>query len=160
MELTPQEKSRHWWKGTLIGAVKGLTIGLAVGAASALLLSMVLPSFPALQNVFQSFLTMGGEFSVIPLAVFSGVSGLISGVFTGGSSGITAYHQDRHNRMQMHQDQKLNELGGKVQKLEQAMPVNRTVQTILSKGNAKDQRFAETELENREDATSTDRTIH
>ena len=95
MDLTPQEKSRAWWKGTLMGAAKGLAVGLAVGAASALLLELVLPSFPVIYNVFKSFLMMSPAagappvFSVVPLAIFSGVSGLIGGLFSGGSNNVS-----------------------------------------------------------------------
>lgn len=115
MELTPQERSHVWWSGTIKGAVKGALIGLAIGAASALLLQFALiPLFPSIAEVFAGFLTLtpsvaatwvngvvpAAAFSTIPLAIFSGVSGLCAAVFSAGEQAVAAYKEQKEHALQ------------------------------------------------------------
>ncbi len=144
MELTPQEKSRVWWSGTIKGAVKGALMGLAIGVASALLLQFALiPLLPSLGPVFGAFLTMtpsaaatwvGGiaplsAFSTIPLAVFSGLSGLFSGVFSSGEQAVTAYKEQKEHALQ---DMKLAQIEGRGQAVSYATAPAHNLQSGLS----------------------------
>ncbi len=138
MELTPQEKSRVWWSGTIKGAVKGLLVGLAIGAVSALVLQFALiPLLPALglpsiAEAFAGFLTLspasaatwaGGvvplsAFSMIPLAIFSGVSAMIGNAFASGNQAVAAYQEEKTHLLQA---VKINQLEGREQMVEQTV---------------------------------------
>jgi hypothetical protein len=124
MELTPQERSQVWWRGTIKGAVKGALIGIAAGVAAALLLEFALiPLFSELGPVFNAFLTMtpgvsGAAFSTIPLAIFSGVSGLFGAMFTAGDQAVAAYKEQKEHALQ---DMKLAQVEGREQMVEQVV---------------------------------------
>jgi hypothetical protein len=119
MDVSPETLSNVWWKGTLKGGVKGLLVGLLVGTAAAVTLQFalipLLPAIglPAIAEAFAGFLTLtpsaaagwaGGivplaSFSAIPLAIFSGVSGMLGNLLGSGNDAVNAYKQDVEHRM-------------------------------------------------------------
>ena len=172
MELDPQEKSRAWWGGTIKGAVKGLLVGLAIGAASALFLQFALIpmvsalGLPSIAHAFGSFLTLtphiagsftatgtvlGSAFSMVPLAIFSGVTGMVANIFGSGADAVHALEQQKSNERQRLQEAKILELTGREQALEQQLeqpadrPQSRAVQQILANGPRQATSFAEAE---------------
>ena len=159
MELSPQETSRVWWRGTIKGALKGLLIGAVIGAATALTLSGAGILFEPLIPVFSGFITMSGGFSMVPLAVSSGVSGMLANVFHSGDAAVNAYHQERHNAWQQQQDAKLNQLEGREQALEEHVSKQSTVTNgILARGARNTASFTEAETARQNAPTSP--TIH
>lgn len=159
MNLDPKEKSHAWWAGTLKGAIKGLLIGAAVGVVTAFALSGLIGAFPVLEPVFSAFITMEGGFSAVPLAIFSGVSAMLTNAFTGGNASVAALQAQKSELI--HQE-KITALEGREQQLEQAIttgPKSVAVQSILARGGRDEAAsFAEAETE-RQLAPST-RTLH
>jgi hypothetical protein len=163
MELDPAVKSHVWWKGTIKGAVKGLLSGLVIGAASAILLQFVLiPMFPVIGPAFAGFLTLTpalvashtAAFSAIPLAIFSGLSGMIGAAIGSGRAAVAAYKQDTEHKMN---EAAIGELAQREQMLEAAVTQpSRSVQSILASGpRQRDSFSAAEEARSAEAATPT-----
>ena len=178
MELDPQEKSRAWWHGTWKGAAKGLLVGLAVGAATALMLHFVLIpvlpliGLPSIANAFAGFLTLspglvsgwaGGVvptafFSTVPLAIFSGVSGMIGNMLSGGAAAVSALEQKKQLQWQQTQDGKIAQLESREPSVQTTLtlPRSRAVKSIIAQGPRQTVSFADTETARAIDAP----TIH
>ena len=152
MDISPEKLSNVWWKGTLKGGLKGLAVGLLVGAAAALTLQFVLiPLLPAIglpsiAEAFAGFLTLtpsaaagwaGGvvplaSFSAIPLAIFSGVSGMLGNLLGSGNDAVNAYKQDVEHRMN---EMRISQIESREMALEHIMPLpSRSVQKIIAAG--------------------------
>ncbi len=167
MKLDPKEASRVWWGGTIKGAVRGLLAGLVIGAASALLLQFALiPVLPAIGEAFASFLTLtpglasgwaGGvvpaaSFSTIPLAIFSGVTGLIANAFASGKAAVNDY---REQKLHQFQESKLRELEGREQMVEQVLTTSSpSVQALLEQGPRNHSSFVDAETQRAQNSPS------
>jgi hypothetical protein len=170
MEQEGQSRSAVWWAATLKGAVTGLATGLAIGVASALLLQFALiPLMPSIGAVFAGFLTLtpaaaaswGGvvplaSFSVVPLAIFSGLSGMLGNMIGSGNRAIAAKEQEYASR---EHERKLHVLEGRTQLLEQEVAPSRAVQQILARGGHTHAGFAVAEAA-RAEARPTSPTLH
>ena len=166
MELDAREKSHIWWKGTLKGAAKGLLVGLAVGAVSALLLQFAI--FPALiaiaptfgtglAGVFSGFMSLHGAFSIAPLSVFSGISGLAGNLFSSGNLAV-AQHQQMLDHQ--HNDNRVAALERRELALERAVTPSRSVRDILARGGRAQGSFQSAEDSRSADAPDRLPTIH
>lgn len=176
MDVSPEKLSSVWWKGTLKGGVKGLLVGLLVGAAAAVTLQFVLipllPAIglPAIAEAFAGFLTLtpsaaagwaGGvvplaSFSAIPLAIFSGVSGMLGNLLGSGSDAVNAYKQDVEHRMN---EARISQIESREIALEQSMPVtSRGLQRIIAAGPRHATSFRDAEEQRAQAPTSP--TIH
>ncbi|MBX9727266.1 MAG: hypothetical protein K2X09_08370 [Rickettsiales bacterium] len=171
MDTSPEKLSNVWWKGTLKGGLKGLMVGLLVGAAAALTLQFVLiPLFPAIAEAFAGFLTLtpsaaagwaGGvvplaSFSAIPLAIFSGVSGMLGNLLGSGNDAVNAYKQDVEHRMN---EMRISQIESREMALEQIIPSpSRSVQKIIAAGPRNTASFQSAEEQRAQ--TPTTPTIH
>src|SRR5262249_46992440 len=137
MELDHETKRRVWWQGTIKGAVRGLFFGLIAGAATALILQFALiPLFPVIGPAFAGFLTLspgvaGAAFSPVPLAIFSGLSGMLGNALANGKIACNAYKQEVEHRMN---EERIDAIEVREQALEQTITPSHAVRQALAKG--------------------------
>ena len=151
-------------------------VGLLVGAAAAITLQFVLiPLLPAIglpsiAEAFAGFLTLnpsavagwaGGivplaSFSAIPLAIFSGVSGMLGNLLGSGNDAVNAYKQDVEHRMN---EARISQIESREMALEQTLiSPARGIQKIIAAGPRTANSFRDAE-EQRVQAPTTP-TIH
>ena len=133
MQLDPAEKRSVWWKGALKSGFKETLRGCAIGFVAAAVLfgvGLISASFATLVAPMVGL----GSFSPLLLTAFCGVISGVTGLFTGGSQAVDAYHQQKHN---LRDEAKLIELDGRTRTLEQTvtMTPSRNVQKILDNGS-------------------------
>ncbi len=158
MQLDPKEKSRVWWKGALKGAASGLVVGVAVGfLTAAVLYGLATFVAPAALAGIVGFVSSSTGFYPLTMMAFSAAISSVTGLITGGSQAVAAYHQQKHNARD---EAKIIELDGRTRALEQAITPSRQVDAILARGARTHESFRDAETERAAQQAPSTPTIH
>ena len=156
--MIEQLTSSTWWRGALKSAAVNLAAGVAIGLVSAAAIYWLVPSTLLGYSMagVVSFVTAGEAFSPLPLMAFNGIISSAVGLFTGGSAAVAA---ERQRTATERTENKLMDLDGRTQTLEQTVSPSRATQKILAQGPRNAGNFRDAE-DARAAAASSTPTIH